>query len=499
MAQDFEPPEVASSPANPAATNPIAPEQPAPTELEGQRTHPLTGLIQGLIWGAIAASALGTQQLSGDNNFLFSLAIVVTGFFAGVFLGLTSWLFTRYSINDEEVRIDRGLVFRSSRRIPYERLQSVDINEPLIARLVGLSELTIEMAGGSQSQNVIRFLTLDDARRLRRLLLSKAHGTALDEQVEGSRMPESKELITVVPPDRILYGALLSLDFAFAVLSAVVAVVAGLYFVSSRFFSDGGGPWGVFLAVVPFAWGIIQMINSRILAQWNFSLSRHRNGLRIERGLLSRSSQTIPYDRVQGIAVIEPVIWRRLGWSKLDVDVAGYGESATTEGGVSSNTLLPISDRMLAEYVLNLLIPDADRARYEELRPPRRSRVFAPIGWKYRSIRTTDTTISSKTGWIRTSTDVIPLHKVQSVQMTQGPLQRRLGLASAQVHTPDGPVNTQILHLDQFEARRLVFDQVERAKRARLAAAGRAFGPDVDHPGHFAGIEPVVGQSDPLG
>lgn len=426
---------------------------------EAHRTHPLTALLQGLIWGAGVAVALTWQALDFDDPSWWALATVPAGFVIGVIAGWISWLFTRYVIDDVEIRVDRGVLFRSSRRIPFERLQSVDINEPLVARLVGLSELTIEMAGGSESRTRLRFLTLAESRRLRRLLLERAHGTSEEHSEYGEPVPsERRQVLHVVPPDRIILGTLLSLDFVGTVAAAIGSIVLAI-------FTETG--WALLAVLVPTLWGIGQMITNRIIAQWDFTVSRHPRGLRIERGLLSRSSQTIPFDRVQGIGVVEPIVWRRYAWCRLDVDVAGYGAASDESGGVSSTTLLPIADRDLARWIVDELVPDPDRGTGPRVRPPSRSWIFAPIGWRYRWLAATDQTVTTATGWITRHRSVVPHHKVQSVEFSQGPLQRRRRVASVEVHTPDGPVSAQVRHLDATTAREVTFAEVERARAAR--------------------------------
>jgi len=423
---------------------------------EAHRTHPLTALMQGLIWGAAVVVGLATQFLDFEEPNWWTLLSIPGGFLVGVVAGWLGWLFTRYVIDDVEIRIERGVLFKSSRRIPFERLQSVDINEPLVARILGLSELTIEMAGGSESRTRLRFLTLTESRRLRRLLLARAHGTEVDEA--GEHPPEQRQVLHVVPPDQIILGTLVSLDFIGTVLAAIASIVFG-------FFTEAG--WAFLTVLIPTMWGISQMISSRIFAQWNFTVSRGERGLRIERGLLSRSSQTIPYDRVQGIAIVEPIVWRRFGWARLQVDVAGYGVVTAEDGGVSTTTLLPIAPKDVGHWMLAELIPDPAYATGERVRLPRRSRVFAPIGWRYRWLASTEHTVTTATGWITRKRSIVPHHKVQSVQFSQGPLQRRLGLASVAVHTPDGPVSAQLGNVDAPVARDVAFEQVDRARRAR--------------------------------
>src|SRR5690606_30122449 len=149
-------------------------------------------------------------------------------------------------------------------------------------------------------------------------------------------------------------------------------------------------------------------------------------------------------------------------WARLEVDVAGYGNPTDSDGGVSTTTLLPIGYRELAMRIVEELVPDAERGTGERVRPPRHSRIFAPIGWQYRWLSATDHTVTTATGWITRHRSIVPHHKVQSVEFSQGPLQRRLGLATVEVHTPDGPVSAEIKHLEAALARTVTFDEVER-------------------------------------
>jgi putative membrane protein len=445
----------------PDAEDPGVGAGPRAAEEQGTRTNPLTGLVQGTLWAGAAVAGLLGQLASGDGwgtlpIWLSVVAAVGGGLVIGIGFGFLTWYFTRYVIDGTELRVNSGVLQKSSRRIPYERIQSVDVAEPFLARVLGLAELRIEMAGGKNARTSLRFVTLDDARRLRGILLARAQGR---DATDDHREHEQLDVIAHVPPARVVIGTLLSLDFLAAVLGTIAAAVAAVWFGQVLAFVGG---------LVPLATWVVKIVSRRVLQQWDFTLYRSATGFRIERGLLSRSSQSIPFARVQGVAIEEPYVWRRLGWQRLEVDVAGQGTRDSDDSSDISSTLLPIADPALAAAVLQELVPGARPDADDPVRPPRRSWPFAPIGWRYRWVVADDVAFVARSGWLQRTTDVVPHARTQSVELRQGPLQRRLGVATVEVHTPKGPVDADGPHLDAHRARQLVFTQLDLARRARL-------------------------------
>jgi putative membrane protein len=72
-----------------------------------------------------------------------------------------------------------------------------------------------------------------------------------------------------------------------------------------------------------------------------------------------------------------------------------------------------------------------------------------------------------RSGRLRRSVEVVPHARTQSLRLRQGPLQRRLGLASVQLLTTPGPADPWVRHLDAREATALLNAQVSRSGRAR--------------------------------
>src|SRR5690606_29554153 len=156
---------------------PDAAGQPAPSAddaLEWRRVHPVTPLVRG--WAVVGAAVviLGQQSLEGGPR--GGLIALLTGEYwwtvlaalAAVALvgwgySVLAWRMTTYAIDEETVHLRRGILFRQQRHARLDRLQSVDIRQPLVARFFGLCELTLETAGGTDSGVAIGFLKGSEA------------------------------------------------------------------------------------------------------------------------------------------------------------------------------------------------------------------------------------------------------------------------------------------------------------------------------------------------
>jgi putative membrane protein len=219
--------------------------------------------------------------------------------------------------------------------------------------------------------------------------------------------------------------------------------------------------------MVPIALGVAQVTTKRYINQWGFELAHTSRGLRITRGMLSRTTQTIPLDRIQGIAVAEPLLWRPWRWSRLDVDVAGHARSGDDHKNADQSTLLPVSDRTTADRIIAEVLPRADLSSLRLHPAPRSARWLRPIGWRFLDVGNTPELVATRSGWLMRKTCLVPHAKVQSVRVRQGPLQRRLGLASVHVDTPPGPVDAVAFHRTAAEASALTHTELDFARQRR--------------------------------
>ena len=150
-----------------------------------------------------------TQAFDENSSYFSATYSQLIGFAVLVLIlvaGSIDWWFTRYSLDDLAIHRRSGFLFKKNRTIRLESVQSVDISRPLVARLLGLSELRFEVADGSSEALHIKYVSARKAEVLRRtamasinLLRSEAAGRPVDVlpdsmQISAERMPDANQL-----------------------------------------------------------------------------------------------------------------------------------------------------------------------------------------------------------------------------------------------------------------------------------------------------------------
>ncbi|MGX2996499.1 PH domain-containing protein [Streptomyces sp. JNUCC 64] len=432
--------------------DPEAPADDDRSEPVERRLHPVTPLrrawapIAILIgWAAHDPDAAHQRVTSLDT---VVLAASLTGLLTlAALYGVLTWWYTHFAVTESELRIRTGLLFKRTAHIRLDRIQAVDVTQPLLARVVGVSKLKLDVIG-TEDKDELAFLGAVEARALRAELLARAAGFAPGQAREVGEAPV-RELLRVAPRQLALSLALSGGPWV--ALAAAVTLPTGMWFLTHS-------PWPVLAVGLSVAGVAISSSVGRFVKEYDWTVGESPDGLRIDYGLLDRVHETVPPGRVQTVRIEEPLLWRRRGWVRVELDVAG-----------SSNSLLiPVAPRALAAEVIARILPGVTVP--EELsRPPRRARWCVPLWWRGYGLAVSDTVFASRHGLLRRSLSLVPHAKVQSVRLLQGPWMRRHRVADVHVETGANK-SVPVRLLDADEARTLWEAQAERSRTGRRTA-----------------------------
>ena len=407
-----------------------------PDDLHWRRMHPVSPLLEG--WKVVTAVVAVLTVRNADNlveAYRYATAHgidlahgvvrwVAAGALAAVaaviaFLLLRWWAKT-YAVDRDGVYLRSGILVRQLRVARLPRIQSVDVVHPLLGRVLGLGQLTVEVAGGSDSRVVIGYLSTDRLEELRDRILDLAAGAAdaagaaeadaadadgaagLDADVDHAgpadadadvdhadpagpaRRPaplgfedavgasplrsaggrEEHPLYTVGPA--ILIGSILrSVTTLWAVLIVIVILAAAIAAIVARGVSAMGA--GFLLSAVAGPAAIVGAVWGRFNRSWGFRAAATPTGIRMRFGLTSEISSTLPPGRVHGVSIEQGPLWRRRDWWRVRVAVAGRSGKSSSDAssgsgdgraGSTGSVLLPVGERDTALRALWLVVPD---------------------------------------------------------------------------------------------------------------------------------------------
>ena len=424
-------------------------------------------------WPLALAMFWGNRALFLDSFFLFVFV------FFPIWRTVLHFLTFRYRVEQGRLELKSGLLNRSVRMLSPDRIQNVELVRNVFHRLSGLVEVRVETASGGDVEGQLSALSEAEAEALMTAL--EAHRRRVPAETEAG-----EALVVNTPLDLAWYG--LS-----SVQLGLVAVTVGAFYelsIADPLQAQAGaallgwaGGSAAIAVVVLGAWLVGSA--SSIVRHWGFTLTQRGDRLVAEEGLFTQRAVELSTRRVQAVSFKEPVLRRLLGFGTLSVDTAATREAV---GGTQ-----------LAEAVVPVLTPDAAQSLLQRLFPgllgaldgtgltpphPKAlirggvaalitglvlgtasSWFFWPTGllafglipllwtdaWldhRSQGWRVDERHLISRVGWFARTTQIVPLDKLQSLELVQTWFARRWGLAQLRVRVAGTRVTMPWMDLD---------------------------------------------------
>jgi putative membrane protein len=451
-----------------------------------ERLHPLyllTGLGQAVkgAWGVIAGGVfLASQERWWTLAFV---AVLFVAFSVGALF--FRWLKLEYRVGAHELRIDSGLLSRTSRAIPFDRVTDVDLEQNPLQRLFGMAKVKLETggsAGGKEEEGVLHTISL-------------ARAEALREHIRGRRAPvaaSAQEITTEGPP---LYAMDTRRVLTAGIFNFSLAVIAGLFGVTQtmgdalgfdpferQFWLDlltraaplrdlvmthravaiAGGT--ILLILLGTGTGLVRTL----LREHGFRLDRTDAGFRRRRGLLTLTDVSIPARRVQASILTNGPVRQAFGWWELKL------QSLAQDGGKGDHVVAPLAREEEAAAILGSLgwpvAPAAGawrrvaRAFFTSfigiLAPASLLTLIAlpflgpmallwlagaalaigvrRLNWRRTRYAMQDEALFVETGWWRHRRTMVPMRKIQSVDIAESFWSRAFGICTLRLGVAGG-------------------------------------------------------------
>ncbi len=481
------------------------------SEAAAERLHPLgIGLLavrRARAWlGAILPALAGVAIGVGLLYLLGALLVIVV---VAAVVGVLEWRAYTFGIEEESFVVRHGVFSRDTVSVPLARVQSVDIDQSPIARLLGARSLTIRTAAGSATVRLIAVSAGAESRL--RGALGEAGASPTGERQSGAlgetgpsrpgarpsgaraevHAPAAEDVVRRLPASALPLIAVTSprIGAGVGVLVAVFyrlddIVPGGLTEKVAPRLAPGSLVAALLEIAAVLAFALAASLVGTTLAWAGFRVVRDGPRLRLRRGLLSYRETVVPVDRVRAVQIREGLVRQALGLCSLTVRTAGRAKEAAQSG-----VLFPLLARRESAALVRDTVPALELEGIALHRPPRRARgralrrltipaaiaaappaaLLFPYGLPALLLLPAAALLSlarfraegvglagDRLAWRRRrlarSTLVAQARSVQWRRVRQSPLQRRRALATLEVGLAVGGVEVSARDLDAGDA-----------------------------------------------
>lgn len=434
---------------------------------------------------------------------LIDIAILVTV----IFFVISYFQYRRFFfyVVDDKFIIEKGLFSRDKITIPFDRIQTVNITQNLIQRVLKVVAVKIDTAGSAQRELEISALESKYARELQGFLIERKHGVDKPDEGEefdgGTVLDKTDILGSSTPP-------LVTLSFRQLLLVGITenhlrtalvvfAVLNGYLWQYEEYLLKPFEPliqeqanfllarWLVVLPIAVLLLLVVAIsisIAQVILKFYGLRFFVNERGVQLISGLLKRSEYQVPVNKIQYIKWTSNPLRRLIGIKTLTVKKAASEEQGDRQGikvpGCRPDQIKKVFDQFFPERVEGgFYWLRAHKLLFLQLGiwmglvPAFILLGFTFIHWGlsivgilylpvalffinryYSSVRMAinkDVVVLQK-GWIYPNYLMFKLGKLQDVSFHQSIFQKRRKLASLRFYTAAG--DTRMVHIPESEA-----------------------------------------------
>ena len=363
---------------------------------EPKRVHPISMFIDFI-----------SDAVSMIKNFIIPFFVLIfvnsnssIRFYAFIILGVLllwkavstvlAWRRFTYRMEDDEFRVESGVITKKKKYISLERIQTVNTSEGIFQRIFGLVRVQIETAGGTDGPEVsLTAITKAEAEQLKQSIFNRKKSLQQEEMVDENGDLPHDPLTAQQPVEKeinISYRmGIPELLLAATTSSGIGVIISGCLAIYTQideilpldgflkrfsFLSHASVEIYailIFIAVL-IAW--ILSVGVTALQYANFNAKRKGKDIIITRGLIERHQMTIPLARIQAVKIKENILREPFGFATVMLVSAG---GSITEKETSS-VLFPLIRKKKINELLTQFTDQHQLAPESELKKvPRRS------------------------------------------------------------------------------------------------------------------------------
>lgn len=442
------------------------------------------------IWPALLVIFFRDNKESEKSEMLL-WAIIVVGVIAMIF-SFINYFKTYYFIQDNELYLHKGVLQKTRINIPFERIQTIQIEQSIFQVLFNVVKISMDTAGSDKKEIDFSAIDKDKAEYLRSVILQFKENKNSMEETESTNIPEKSEKFVLqlgvgdllkvgVTRNHLKSGGVILL-FLFWVYENVkdLGVDADEYY--EEVFADNTGlSFYLILGILFLLISFFISLFTTVFNYFNLSLVRVSSGFKMTAGLFNKKETSSLDHKIQMISWSDNRLKRSLGFFDMYLhQAASHVMEKKQKMFVPGMTKEKIEDVVKSIFLVD--IPDKKEgkaiSKYYFLRPAIIiTMLFVPVfittiwyeiwnftlfcsflyvlfltfrflQYKKKYFCLTENYITIWGGAFGVKNFIFPQYKIQGVTIHQSPYQRKKGLSTIEFYLASGSVEIPYIPVD---------------------------------------------------
>ncbi|MFR0589356.1 PH domain-containing protein [Bifidobacterium apri] len=335
-------------------------------------------------------------SLHGSKLLWLTLAVVLV--VGDAVFRVTRYFTTRYRFTMDALQLRSGLLNRSNRELSYARIHAVNGEQNILLRPLGLTDITVSDASDAKDAIVLRAVPQQLVAQLeerRKQYADRTNATsparlahreaaitvagvseASPDKPVTAPEPHQPPAIAIPPPSTLVYRAQTRDLLVYALtdlgIFAAIAVVYGLYSQLEDIVPDSWKARAQSAAISYVSHGIVFVL-AILLALWlllalvsvirtmlrfyGFEVWRSGSDLVIRKGLVTKSTVTIPVARIQSVSIERSLLRRLCGLASVSVGLSSDLANASQQDEETISRVIPVIGERQALAALRVMMP----------------------------------------------------------------------------------------------------------------------------------------------
>jgi putative membrane protein len=424
---------------------------------------------------------------SGKADLIFYTVIGVA--ILSMVYSIVNFFRTYFYLDGDELVLESGILYRNKISIPFDKIQTVDSEQSIIHRILNVAKVKVDTAGGAKTEFELSALDVDIAQSLRDVLIVKKSDLKPktgDPALENQAIVPSQKLVMSLEPSELLRIGItenhlrsgwLIVIFAVWLFNALkdfgIDVEETYEDVDTSFFDLTVVMYvTIFFVVVSL---IISLVRT-VVRYYDLSFVRLPNGFKLIAGLFTRKEVSAMDYKIQYVDWSQNILQKIVGIHEMTLHQASIKdqmkkkERITIPGIIRSNIDLVTNSVFRRSGIEQLPIKPIDWRYFKRFATIVYIVFFVVcvaaffvnnykiiivasilaslliikryVEWQKAGYGYDATHIWVKNGYIAGKYALLPIQKIQAIDIFQSPFQRRHDLCNIKYVTAAGSVST---------------------------------------------------------